>query len=140
MKAAVIQAAPVAFRGRPTLDRSSGSWPEADRRPGRLSGSVRVVLSTLGIRLGAVVGSLCSNDGRAWFRRYWESSIDVPGPATERSRSHQRERGRHLVIGVIERGGGTLYCTALFFALDGTLLGKHRKLMPTGAERLVRLR
>ena len=41
------------------------------------------------------------------------------------------------MIGVIERDGGTLYCTALFLSPAGELLGKHRKLMPTGAERLV---
>jgi nitrilase len=38
---------------------------------------------------------------------------------------------------VIERDAGTLYCTALFFAPSGEYLGKHRKLMPTAAERLV---
>ncbi len=43
----------------------------------------------------------------------------------------------HLVIGVMERSGGTLYCTVLFFAPDGRCLGKHRKLMPTAAERLI---
>jgi nitrilase len=43
----------------------------------------------------------------------------------------------YLVIGVIERDGGTLYCSVLFFNPDGSLLGKHRKLMPTAAERLV---
>ena len=48
-----------------------------------------------------------------------------------------REHGVHLVIGVIERDGGTLYCTVLFFGPDGALLGKHRKLMPTAAERLI---
>jgi nitrilase len=41
------------------------------------------------------------------------------------------------VVGVIEREGGTLYCTVLFFGPDGAYLGKHRKLMPTGSERLV---
>jgi len=41
------------------------------------------------------------------------------------------------VIGVIERDGGTLYCTALFFGPDGKLLGKHRKLMPTALERMI---
>ncbi|WP_279313758.1 carbon-nitrogen hydrolase family protein [Acetobacter sp. AN02] len=43
----------------------------------------------------------------------------------------------HIVVGVIERDGATLYCTALFFAPDGSLTAKHRKLMPTGTERLV---
>jgi predicted amidohydrolase len=85
---------------------------------------------------GAVVGSR-TDEGRAWFRRYWEASIDVPGPAVDRLGAIAREYGVHLVIGVIERDGGTLYCTALFLSPAGELLGKHRKLMPTGAERLV---
>jgi nitrilase len=43
----------------------------------------------------------------------------------------------HLVIGVVERDGATLYCTVVFFAPTGELLGKRRKLMPTGAERMI---
>jgi len=48
-----------------------------------------------------------------------------------------RKAAAHLVIGVIEKDGGTLYCTALFFGPDGSLLGKHRKTMPTAMERLI---
>ena len=44
---------------------------------------------------------------------------------------------RFLEDSVIERDGGTLYCTVLFFGPNGQLLGKHRKLMPTAMERLV---
>jgi nitrilase len=40
-------------------------------------------------------------------------------------------------VGVIEREIGTLYCTVLFFAPNGTLLGKHRKVMPTAMERII---
>jgi hypothetical protein len=43
------------------------------------------------------------------------------------------EASVYLAIGLNERDGGTLYNTLLFFAPDGSLLGKHRKLMPTGA-------
>lgn len=43
----------------------------------------------------------------------------------------------HLVIGVVERDGGTLYCTVLFFSPDGAFLGKHRKVMPTAVERII---
>jgi nitrilase len=43
----------------------------------------------------------------------------------------------HVVIGVIERDGGTLYCTTLIFVPGRGLMGKHRKLMPTGSERLI---
>jgi nitrilase len=45
-------------------------------------------------------------------------------------------RSQHLVIGVIEREVGTLFCTVLFFSPEG-YLGKHRKLVPTAAERVV---
>lgn len=43
----------------------------------------------------------------------------------------------YLVMGVIEREGGTLYCSVVFFAPDGFYPGKHRKLMPTASARLV---
>src|SRR6202035_5455342 len=76
-------------------------------------------------------------EGRRMFRRYFESAVDVPGSAVEALGSIAREHALFLVIGVIERDGGTLYCTALFFDPRGTLLGKHRKLMPTAMERLV---
>ncbi len=85
---------------------------------------------------GAVVGSR-TDGGRDWFRRYHESAIDVPGPESDRIGEVASEHGVNLVVGVIERGGGTLYCSVLFYGTDGSLLGKHRKLMPTAAERLV---
>ena len=61
----------------------------------------------------------------------------MPGPAVDRLGEMARENGVYLVIGVIERAAGTLYCTVLFFDPNGKFLGKHRKLMPTAAERLV---
>ncbi|HLH20161.1 MAG TPA: nitrilase-related carbon-nitrogen hydrolase [Bryobacteraceae bacterium] len=85
---------------------------------------------------GARVGSR-TPEGRKDFRRYYEGAIDVPGPATERLGEAARAAGAWVVIGAIEREGGTLYCTALFFAPDGRLAAKHRKLMPTAMERLI---
>ena len=75
--------------------------------------------------------------GREDFRRYWESSVEVPGPAVDSLGEAARENGILLVVGVVERDGGTLYCTVLFFGPDGSFLGKHRKVMPTASERLV---
>src|SRR5512137_2336250 len=76
-------------------------------------------------------------EGRDEFRRYLEAAIAVPGPETQRLGRAAREAKLFLTAGVIERDGGTLYCTALFFGPDGALLGKHRKVMPTAMERLI---
>jgi nitrilase len=48
-----------------------------------------------------------------------------------------RELSLHIVIGVIERAGGTLYCSSLLFSPNTGLLSKHRKLVPTASERLI---
>ena len=89
-----------------------------------------------GLDFGARIGSRTAA-GRDDFRRYFESAIAVPGPDCDALGAAARAARAHLVIGVIERAGGTLYCTALFFAPDGALIGRHRKLMPTASERLV---
>jgi len=138
ISAAVVQAAPVAFDVDATLAKVERFAAEAAAGGARLVVFPEAFVSCYprGITFGATVGSR-TEEGRAWFRRYWESSVDVPGPVVDRLGAVAREHGVHLVIGVIERDGGTLYCTALFLGPDGALLGKHRKLMPTAAERLV---
>jgi len=89
-----------------------------------------------GLDFGVRIGSR-SPGGRDEFRRYWESAIDVPGPETTTLATLAQELDVHLVLGAVERSGGTLYCSALFFGPQGGLLGKHRKLMPTAAERVI---
>ncbi len=85
---------------------------------------------------GAVVGSR-TDEGRDWYSRYYAGAIDLPGAEAERMAELAQSHDVTLVVGLIERDGGTLYCTVAFFAPDGTMTGKHRKLMPTAAERLV---
>jgi nitrilase len=89
-----------------------------------------------GHSFGAVVGSR-TEAGRDWFRRYHEAAIDLPGPEADTMGRLAQEHDVTLSVGLIERDGGTLYCTVAFFGRDGSMLGKHRKLMPTAAERLV---
>ncbi len=76
-------------------------------------------------------------EGREAYARYYDNAIDVPGPETEALAGLSQRTGASLVVGVIERGGNTLYCTALFFEPAAGLAAKHRKLMPTGTERLI---
>ena len=76
-------------------------------------------------------------EGRDAFARYFENAIDVPGAETDALAELSARTGASLVIGVIERSGSSLFCTVLFFEPDGGLVAKHRKLMPTGTERLI---
>lgn len=76
-------------------------------------------------------------EGREAYARYHQNAIDVPGPETDALAALSQRTGASLVIGVIERAGSTLYCTALYFDPATGLAAKHRKLMPTGTERLI---
>ena len=89
-----------------------------------------------GASFGTPVG-MRKPQGREDFRVYHEAAIDLAGPEVGMLAEATAETGVFLVIGVIERGGGTVYCTALFFDGEKGLVAKHRKLMPTGAERLI---
>jgi hypothetical protein len=84
---------------------------------------------------GAVVGER-SADGRDEFVKYYDAAIEVPSAAIFRMETISRDTGVFLVVGVIERDNGTLYCTVVFIAPEGYIT-KHRKLMPTGTERLI---
>ncbi len=136
--AAVVQNAPVVFDAAKTLEKIHQLSTEAAVAGARLVVFPEAFVSAYpkGLDFGARIG-LRSAEGRDVFKRYFDSAITVPGPATESLGRTAKAGGIYLVVGVIEREMGTLYCTALFFAPDGTLLGKHRKLMPTAMERII---
>jgi nitrilase len=138
VRAAVVQAASVAFDCERTLQKARDLTADAARQGAQLVVFPEAFVSGYprGLSFGAVVGSR-TPEGREDYRRYWDSAIEVPGPSVETLAGIAAEQRLYLVIGVIERDGGTLYCTVLFFASDGRFLGKHRKLMPTAAERLI---
>jgi len=138
VRAAVVQAGSRIFDLEGTLARVENLALEAARR-----GAVIAVFPEAfvggypkGLDFGVRVGQR-SDAGRELFARYFDDSIVVPGPVTERIGEIARGCGISIVIGAIERGGGTLYCTALYLGADGRLLGKHRKLMPTAMERVI---
>ena len=89
-----------------------------------------------GLSYGLVVGAR-DPVGREEFRLYLDAAIEVPGIHTLRLGEAAAAAGVYLVMGVIERELGTCYCTVLFFGPDGSLLGKHRNLMPTALERMI---
>ena len=93
-----------------------------------------------GLSFGFVVGSR-TMEGRKDWQRYYDQSVPVPGEVTCQLGQAAKEAGIYLVMGVTERDGeeldSTLYCTTLYFGPQGDLQGKHRKLKPTGSERLI---
>jgi nitrilase len=135
---AVVQAASVAFDSKQTLEKALDLTRDAARKGARLVLFPEAFLSGYprGLDFGSVVGSR-SPAGRDDFRRCWESAVDIPGPAVEMLARAARSNRVFLVMGVVERDRSTLYCSVLFFAADGTFLGKHRKVMPTASERLI---
>ncbi len=93
-----------------------------------------------GLAFGSVVGAR-RPEGRSDWGRYWRSAVSIPSPNIDRLGAAIARAKAYAVMGVIERadhgGHGTLYGTTLYFGPDGALLGRHRKLKPTGSERLI---
>jgi nitrilase len=141
VKAAVVQAAPVLFNREATIEKACKLITEAATQGARLILFPEAFIPAYprGLSFGTVVGSR-SSQGRELWKLYWDNSIDVPGPFTEQLGNAANEANAYLAIGVTERDNrckGTLYCTLLYFNPEGQLLGKHRKLKPTGAERII---
>ena len=79
--------------------------------------------------------------GRQEFKKYHDAAVTLDGPELAQLAQTASDCGLTVCIGIIERDGGTLYCTAVYLGTnaDGqpAVLGHHRKLMPTALERLV---
>lgn len=93
-----------------------------------------------GFTYGAYVGNR-KPAGRLDFARYWKASMRLDDAETQPLREAAQAAGAYVVIGVSERSeagnGGTLFNSLLYLGPQGEILGVHRKLMPTGSERLI---
>lgn len=134
--AALVQAGTVGFDTPKTLEKMADLAAKAASEKAKLAVFPEAFVGgypkgmDFGIRLGSR-----TEEGRDWFRKYFESAIEVPGPEMQAIGKIARANKLYLAAGVIERGGSTLYCTVLFFDDQGKYLGKHRKLIPTVLER-----
>jgi nitrilase len=91
-----------------------------------------------GLTFGAVVGSR-SQEGRDLYARYYQNAVAVGDVRFKELQAMAVELNADMAVGLVEKENksGTLYCTIFYFASDGSVLGKHRKLKPTGSERLI---
>jgi nitrilase len=139
---AVVQAAPILFDASATVEKTVRLTAEAKERGAKLVLFPEAYVGGYpwGLAFGTAVGGRTPEGRRTWAR-YRAEAVEVPGPVTVRLGEAAEAAGVHLAIGVVERddrhGGGTLFCTLLYFGPDGRLLGKHRKLKPTAAERYI---
>ena len=141
IKVAVVQAAPVLMDRQATTKKAVTLTLEAGKRGAKLVLFPEAYIPAYprGLGFGTKVGSRSVSGRKDWLR-YWNNAVPVPGDTTQALGEAARKAGVYLVMGIIEKDGdhsGTLYCTMLYFGPDGTLLGKHRKLKPTGMERLI---
>lgn len=137
IKVAAVQAATIPFDGPAATQRTIALIAEAAATGAKIAVFPEAFIGGYpkGLDFGCSVGRRTA-EGRADFVRYVRGAITVPGPEVDQLAAACAEHDIHVVVGVIERDGGTLHCTVLYLGPDG-LLGKHRKVMPTGSERLV---
>lgn len=140
LKVAVAQAAPVIMNKEKTIEKAIKIIREAGQEEAKLVVFPESFIPAYprGFSYGFVVGSR-TMEGREDWKQYYDNSIIVPSNDTDILGNAAKEAGVYLGIGVTERDevNCTLYCTYLFFDPNGKLLGKHRKLKPTGTERCI---
>lgn len=91
-----------------------------------------------GFNFGAKIGSR-SEEGRALYSEYFNNSISLAGEDLIRLEKIANENAVYLVIGITEQGesNGSLYCSMVYISPTKGLLGVHRKIKPTGTERII---
>jgi nitrilase len=138
VRAAVIQAAPILFDTPRTLEKLADLTRDASAQGADLVVFPEAFIGGYpkGLDFGARLGQR-TEAGREDFRRYFEAAIELRSREMDLIGEAARANGVHLVVGIVERERGTLYCTVVTFSPEGRLLGKHRKVMPTALERLV---
>lgn len=140
LKTALVQASPVMFdKEKSTAKAVSLIQKASAQRPDLIVFPELFIPGyPYGLTFGFTIGSR-SETGRADYKLYYDQSILIPGPETSLLGNAAKEADSYLSIGVSERDplSGTLYNSNILFRPDGTIDAVHRKIKPTGAERLI---
>ncbi|HUS16724.1 MAG TPA: nitrilase-related carbon-nitrogen hydrolase, partial [Chloroflexia bacterium] len=137
---AAVQASPVFLDREATVDKACALIAEAGQAGARLIAFPESFIPAYPDWVWAVPAG--EDDLLAQtYAAFLANSVTIPSPATDRLCEAARTAGAYVVMGLSERNseasGGSLYNTLLYIDSDGQILGKHRKLVPTGGERLV---
>ncbi|MCL2770289.1 MAG: carbon-nitrogen hydrolase family protein [Solirubrobacterales bacterium] len=137
-RVAVVQAASIPFDSSATTAKAEGLIAECAGSGAELAVFPEAFVGCYpkGTAFGAVVGRR-TGPGRELYQRYFDTAVQLDGPEVARLVGACAANAIFAVVGVIERLGSTLYCTALMIDPVEGLTEIHRKLMPTGLERLI---
>jgi len=139
-QASVVQASPAFFDKAKTLQRIGDLIRDCGSNRSSLILFPEVIIPGYprGLTFGTNIGGRTA-EGRDMFLKYWENSIEVPGPETQQIATWAKAAKAYVVVGVTEkdRVSDTLYCSLLYFSPDGQLIHCHRKIKPTAAERII---
>jgi nitrilase len=132
-KAAAVMAAPVFLDREKTTDKACNLIKEAGSQGAELIVFPEVYIPAYPywIWLGTPTW------GAPFFAELFENAVEIPSPTTEAIGNAARNTNAYVVMGVNEREDGTLYNTLIYFDREGRVMGKHRKLQPTHAERTI---
>src|SRR3954454_20979675 len=134
VRAAAVQATPVILDAEATPDKAVALTADAAAAGAQLAVLPETFIPVYPSNAWAGGAAAFSGWDELWERLH-AHAVDVPGPLVDRLGAACRRHDLHVVIGVNERDGASLYNTLLVLG-PGGLLHRHRKLMPTQHERL----
>ena len=139
-KVAAVQAAPVFLDREATVEKACGLIAQAGENGARLVTFPEAFIPAYPDWVWAVPAGEAGTHADL-YAELVANSVDIPGPATDRLCEAAAQAGVYVVMGLNERNveasGSSLYNTLLYIDDQGKIMGKHRKLVPTGGERLV---
>jgi nitrilase len=140
IKVGVVQATPALFDIKKTVDIII-SWIEKGEKEGcelLLFPESFIPCYPRGLDFDAIIGKRTDKSRNQWLD-YWNNSIETSSAYIEKISGAIKKANLYVALGVTEREsiGGSLYCSLLYFDNKGNLIGKHRKLKPTGLERYI---
>jgi nitrilase len=137
--AAAIQASPVFLNREATVEKACHLMKEAGNKGASLVVFPEAYIPTFPYWPRALPHPERELSINAYLQLY-EQSVEVPSPDVDRLCAAAREAGLYVVMGMTEREAGvsaTMFNTLLYIGKNGTILGKHRKLVPTFEERCI---
>ncbi|HCD6627967.1 carbon-nitrogen hydrolase family protein [Pseudomonas aeruginosa] len=137
-RVAIIQAASIPYEPMASVEKACVILHRVAQQGARLAVFPEAFIGGYpkGVSFGSVVGNR-SGAGRELYERYVRGAVTLEGPELAVLAEGVEQTGVTVVVGIIERFGRTLYCTAVTLVPGRGIAGYHRKLMPTGQERLV---